>query len=180
MGGFGGGGFGGNPYGFPSPPGFPDLNAFQKFLQDYLNQMQEWTKQQAQATSANAIPGCPTSGIGDRIGSGGGFPTSGGGVGTGGGDGSVGAVASGSIGPGGGYGSTKVFPSSGGPGLGDRFGSVGESSGPFPAPGGGSVGISSFSSSSSSDVDGKKTSQKSATVSVNDNGKVTTYTSHDP
>lgn len=140
--------------------------------------MQEWTKQQAQAASANAIPGCPTSGLGDRVGSGSGFPSPG--VGAGSGDGSVGAVASGSIGPGGGYGSTKVFPSSGGSGLNDRFGPVSESSGPLPAPSGGSVGISSFSSSSSTDVDGKKTSQKAATVTVNDNGKVTSYTSHDP
>ena len=112
------------------------------------------------------------------MGSAGGFSAPAGGVG--GGDGSVGASAVGSIGPGGGYGSTKVFPSGQPSDLSDRFGPVKESAGPFPAPSGGSVGISSFSSSSSSDVDGKKTSQKSATVSVNDNGKVTTYTSHDP
>ncbi|XP_075237087.1 uncharacterized protein LOC142333622 isoform X2 [Lycorma delicatula] len=108
--------------------------------------------------------------------------------------GGVGAVASGQFGPQGGYGSANVYPAPEG-GLEDRFGEadnrgqeipassggpVGSASGSVPPPTGSFQGVSSFSSSSQTDVNGKKTSQKQSSVSFNDNGKVTTFTAHDP
>ncbi|XP_063219158.1 keratin, type I cytoskeletal 9-like isoform X2 [Bacillus rossius redtenbacheri] len=84
----------------------------------------------------------------------------------------AGAAAVASLSPQGGYGYADVFPD-----LSSRFGAVG---GEFPKPSGGSYGVFTSSSSGSSDIDGKKTNFKSATTGINDNGKVTVYTKHDP
>lgn len=59
-------------------------------------------------------------------------------------------------------------------------GPVGSVSGKFPPPGGSSFGVFTSSVSGSSDVNGKKSGFKQSTIGVNDNGKVTTYTAHDP
>lgn len=72
------------------------------------------------------------------------------------------------------------FGGGGGGGGGTGTGPVNSVSGSFTPPGGGHFGVFTSSSSHSSDVDGKVTSHKMATVGVNDNGKVTTYTAHDP
>lgn len=104
--------------------------------------------------------------------------------------GGVGANAFGQLGPQGGYGAASVHPAPSG-GIDERFGGgdrgsspntgpVSSVSGQFPPPQGGFQGISTFSSSGQSDINGKKTSYKTSSVSVNDNGKVTTYTAHDP
>lgn len=104
-----------------------------------------------------------------------------------------GGYATGTYSPQGGYGSANVFPAPEG-GLETRFGgedgsanSVGGGSGPvgsvsgtFNPPGGTSFGVFTSSSSGSSDINGKKTSFKQSSVGINDNGKVTTYTAHDP
>ncbi|XP_046672732.1 glycine-rich RNA-binding protein 3, mitochondrial-like [Homalodisca vitripennis] len=103
----------------------------------------------------------------------------------------VGGVAMATYSPQGGYGSANIFPKPEG-GLETRFGgdedggaqnSVGPVSGvsgSFKPPSGGSFGVFTSSSSGSSDINGKKTSYKQSTIGVNDNGKVTTYTAHDP
>ncbi|RZF34020.1 hypothetical protein LSTR_LSTR012365 [Laodelphax striatellus] len=94
----------------------------------------------------------------------------------------AGAAAFGQYGPQGGYGGAGVFPADSSV-VDNRFGGpVAQSSGPFAAPPDGSsfYGVSSFSSSGQSDVNGKKSSFKQSAVTVNDNGKVTTYQAHDP
>lgn len=63
---------------------------------------------------------------------------------------------------------------------GPSSGPVSSVSGSFPPPSGTFQGISTFSSSGQTDLNGKKTSYKTSSVSVNDNGKVTTFTAHDP
>ncbi|XP_049862844.1 keratin, type I cytoskeletal 9-like [Schistocerca gregaria] len=108
-------------------------------------------------------------GFGGQPGFGGGY--SGFGSGTGGSDGAVGAAASAAIGPQGGFQMASLFPDTG---LSSRFG------GDISPPAGNSFGVFTSSSSGSSDVNGKKTSFKTATVGVNDNGKVTYKTVHDP
>lgn len=76
------------------------------------------------------------------------------------------ASASASLGPEGGYGQGQVAP--GGPdGLGLRI-----AQDFAPPSGGGSFGTFSSSSSGSSDVNGKRTSFKTATFGTNDNGKI--------
>lgn len=106
---------------------------------------------------------------------------------------SVGATAGGEYGPSGGYGGASVYPGAPqgldlnfGGGLDDRFGGgdgappVNSVSGSFVPPGGSSYGVFTSSSSHMSNVDGKVSSHKTATVGINDNGKITTYTAHDP
>ncbi|XP_014214492.1 uncharacterized protein LOC106643747 isoform X1 [Copidosoma floridanum] len=84
-----------------------------------------------------------------------------------------GAFASGSIGPQGGFQSAQVYPAA--PGISSRFGES------VPAPSGNNYGVFSSSSSSSSvGPDGKQNSKKTATVAVNDNGKISVKTVHDP
>lgn len=108
------------------------------------------------------------------------------------GGGGVGGFATGTYSPQGGYGSANVFPAPEG-GLETRFGgedgggnSVGGTgpvssvSGSFSPPGSSSYGVFTSSSSGSSDINGKKTSFKQSSIGINDNGKVTTYTAHDP
>lgn len=61
------------------------------------------------------------------------------------------------------------------PGIESRFGEE------LPAPSGGSIGVFSSSSSMQSvGPDGKETSSKIATTGLNDNGKITFRTVHDP
>lgn len=103
----------------------------------------------------------------------------------------VGGAAVASYSPQGGYGTANIFPPAEN-GLEDRFGGGDEApqnsvggpvnrvSGSFKPPGGGSFGVFTSSSSGSSDVNGKKTSFKQSSIGINDNGKVTTYTAHDP
>jgi len=81
------------------------------------------------------------------------------------------AAASASTGPGGYYQSASIHPSSGiTPNIVNRF-STG--SGP-----GGYKGVSVSSFSSSSDINGKRTGVRGAQTTVNDNGKITTYSVH--
>ncbi|XP_067009049.2 uncharacterized protein [Anabrus simplex] len=86
------------------------------------------------------------------------------------GDGPVGAQASVSLGTRGGFGQAEYYP----PELGSRIGQE------IPPPSGGNYAVFSSSSSGSSDVNGKKTSFKQATIGVNDNGKVSTYSVKNP
>lgn len=103
----------------------------------------------------------------------------------------VGGSAIATYSPQGGYGSANIFPKPEG-GLDNRFGGGDDSpqnslgapvssvSGSFKPPGSSSFGVFTSSASGSSDVNGKKTSFKQSTLGVNDNGKVTTYTAHNP
>ncbi|CAG2056627.1 unnamed protein product, partial [Timema podura] len=87
-------------------------------------------------------------------------------------DENVGAFATANITPQGGHGTVGVLP-----GLATRFSS--DEGGNTP-PNGNSFGVFTSSSSGSSDVNGKKTSYKTATSAINDNGKITVYTANDP
>nr|CAD7433832.1 unnamed protein product [Timema monikensis] len=80
-------------------------------------------------------------------------------------DENVGAFATANITPQGGHGTVGVLP-----GLATRFSSDDGGSTP---PNGNSFGVFTSSSSGSSDVNGKKTSYKTATSAINDNGKIT-------
>nr|CAD7200011.1 unnamed protein product [Timema douglasi] len=82
-------------------------------------------------------------------------------------DENVGAFATANITPQGGHGTVGVLP-----GLATRFSS---DDGGSPPPNGNSFGVFTSSSSGSSDVNGKKTSYKTATSAINDNGKITVY-----
>ncbi|XP_055839037.1 RNA-binding protein FUS isoform X2 [Episyrphus balteatus] len=91
------------------------------------------------------------------------------------------ASASGSYGPGGGRQTASIYPENPSvPNIDTRFsddsdtGNGGGSGGG----GGGYRGVSVSSYSSSSDVNGKKTNQRGASTTINDNGKVTTYRVH--
>ncbi|XP_008217803.1 uncharacterized transmembrane protein DDB_G0289901 isoform X2 [Nasonia vitripennis] len=98
-----------------------------------------------------------------------GIPVSGGSISTG----PQSASASASLGPNGGFQAAQINPAA--PGIFSRFGDS------IPPPSGNSYGVFSSSSSSSAvGPDGKQTSRKSATIGVNDNGKVTYKTVHDP
>lgn len=87
------------------------------------------------------------------------------------------AASSGSVGPGGIHQTATLIPANpNSPNVDTRFGGdetpiVTVSSGPQ-----GFKGVSTSSFSSSSDINGQKTSHREASTSVNDNGKVTTYT----
>uniref|UniRef100_A0AAR5PWK9 Uncharacterized protein n=1 Tax=Dendroctonus ponderosae TaxID=77166 RepID=A0AAR5PWK9_DENPD len=86
------------------------------------------------------------------------------------------AIASGSIGPTGVHQTASVFPENpNAPNVNTRFG--GESSG---GDGGGFKSVFTSSKSVSSNVDGKPQTFRQASTTVNDNGKVTTYTAHNP
>nr|CAD7444347.1 unnamed protein product [Timema bartmani] len=87
-------------------------------------------------------------------------------------DENVGAFATANITPQGGHGTVGALP-----GLATRFSS--DDGGNTP-PNGNSFGVFTSSSSGSSDVNGKKTSYKTATSAINDNGKITVYTANDP
>uniref|UniRef100_A0A8D8RFR0 Seroin transcript 1A n=1 Tax=Cacopsylla melanoneura TaxID=428564 RepID=A0A8D8RFR0_9HEMI len=84
------------------------------------------------------------------------------------------AASQGSFGPQGGFASTFVYPppKDGQNTIFNRFAP--------PPPGVNQFGVSSFSSSSFSDVNGDKKGTQFSTVSVNDNGNITTITSSDP
>ncbi|XP_054268530.1 annexin A7-like [Macrosteles quadrilineatus] len=159
---------------YPWTP-FPNFGApfdFMNFLNQYFQALQSFQAQaEAQAQQAAANGGLPvdTNEVGG-----------------------VGGLATATYGPQGGYGSANVFPKPDG-GLDNRFGGFDETpqnslggapvssvSGNFKPPGGSSFGVFTSSSSGSSDINGKKTSFKQSSIGVNDNGKVTTYTAHDP
>ncbi|XP_060537316.1 heterogeneous nuclear ribonucleoprotein A1 isoform X1 [Cylas formicarius] len=97
----------------------------------------------------------------------------GGGAGTGPGlDGS--ALASGSIGPGGVQQTAAVFPENpNAPNINTRFGSEG-------GDGSGFKSVFTSSKSVTTNVDGKPQTFREASTTVNDNGKVTTYTAKNP
>lgn len=160
-------------YGQPFTP-FPTFAApfdFMSFLNQYFQSLQNFQSQaDVQAQQAAASGG---GGVIDTNEVGG-----------------VGGVSMATYGPQGGYGSANVFPKVEG-GLESRFGGdnespqnslspVGSVSGSFKPPGGSSYGVFTSSSSGSSDINGKKTSFKQSSIGINDNGKVTTYTAHDP
>ncbi|XP_066254970.1 uncharacterized protein [Euwallacea similis] len=90
------------------------------------------------------------------------------------GEGTGAALASGSIGPGGGHQMVAVFPENpNAPNVNTRFG------GPL----GGEEGFKSVVSSSqsvSTNIDGKPQTFREASTTINDNGKITTYTAHNP
>ncbi|XP_039300363.1 keratin, type I cytoskeletal 9 [Nilaparvata lugens] len=173
------GSFGTSGYPFPNfaPVPFPYFAPaqpfdFSSFFQNYIASIQRYHQQLAasaqkaaadQGGLAPQLPQSPDS-FGNELGT------------------VAGAGAFGQYGPQGGYGQASVFPAPS-PDVFNRFGGsppVSQSSGPFPPPGGSYYGISSFSSSGQSDVNGKKSSFKQSSVTVNDNGKVTTYQAHDP
>ncbi|BES91754.1 Hypothetical protein NTJ_04562 [Nesidiocoris tenuis] len=96
------------------------------------------------------------------------------------------AFASGNIGPQGGYGSAGVSPPDPGS-LFVRFGDtapgsvpIGSIAGNIPPPSGSVYGISTSSQSGSTTINGQTKSYKTSEVTVNDNGKITTYKAHNP
>ncbi|XP_066158835.1 uncharacterized protein [Euwallacea fornicatus] len=84
------------------------------------------------------------------------------------------ALSSGSIGPGGGHQMVAVFPENpNAPNVNTRFG--GSSGG-----GEGFKSVVSSSQSVSTNIDGKPQTFREASTTINDNGKITTYTAHNP
>ncbi|XP_054743442.1 uncharacterized protein LOC129248049 isoform X3 [Anastrepha obliqua] len=82
--------------------------------------------------------------------------------------GSNSAVAAASLGPGGSYHTASISPENPDiPNISNRFAG--------PSSPGGFKGVSVSSFSSSSDIDGQKTSRRGAQTTINDNGKITTY-----
>nr|XP_014098616.1 shematrin-like protein 2 isoform X4 [Bactrocera oleae]XP_036232298.1 shematrin-like protein 2 isoform X4 [Bactrocera oleae] len=78
------------------------------------------------------------------------------------------AIAAASIGPGGSYHTANISPANPDvPNITNRFGG--------PSSPGGYKGVSVSSFSSSSDINGQKSSQRGAQTTINDNGKITTY-----
>ncbi|XP_021925649.1 uncharacterized protein LOC110832702 isoform X2 [Zootermopsis nevadensis] len=164
---------GADGYGAQSPyVGYQPAD-FNSLFQQYLTFMEHLAQQQAYATndisSRAAYPAPNDYGFAfpeaTNYGGSGGVPSDGG---------AVSAHASASLGPRGGFGSVSISPPpQGNPELGTRMGSV-------PPSDGNNFSVSSFSSSSSSDVDGVRKSSKEATSVINDNGKVTTYHVGDP
>ncbi|KAI5711716.1 hypothetical protein M8J75_002636 [Diaphorina citri] len=160
--GAGTGSFAGFPsFPFPSPPlaplpyfnqGFPFFQPFPFFdFNAYNLQLQNWIKaSELQAQQAAANGKKP---FGPLFGS---------------------AAAQGMFGPQGGFGQTFIYPP---PKDGQ---SLTFKSFMPPPPGVNQFGVSSFSSSSFSDVNGDKKGTQFATVTVNDNGNITTVVSSDP
>ncbi|XP_012286577.1 uncharacterized protein LOC105703065 [Orussus abietinus] len=164
-------GFGG-PYSyFPqsNPAGF-DLE-LQSYLQQYLANIQA-LQAQLQAQQQAFLE------LSNRLGQGYPYPRQypGAGMNSQGGGGSSGphsASASATLGPRGGFQEASIGPVQ--PGIFSRFGED------VPAPSGNSFGVFTSSSSSHSvGPDGKETSFKSATTGVNDNGRISYHTVHDP
>ncbi|XP_026464518.1 uncharacterized protein LOC113378117 isoform X2 [Ctenocephalides felis] len=90
-------------------------------------------------------------------------------------NGPIAAMAAASLGPNGGFQSAQLSPPNpNSPNVLNRFGSEG---GTVP---GGTYSVFTSSVSGSSDINGKKTSFRKAQTTVNDNGKVSTYTVQDP
>ncbi|KAH0815707.1 hypothetical protein GEV33_007088 [Tenebrio molitor] len=83
------------------------------------------------------------------------------------------AVASASLGPQGGYQTAAVYPEN--PNAPNIFSRFGETSG-----GDGTYGVFTSSVSSSSNVDGKPQNFHRASTTINDNGKISTYTVKNP
>ncbi|XP_037809500.1 uncharacterized protein LOC119602188 isoform X2 [Lucilia sericata] len=80
------------------------------------------------------------------------------------------SAAAASIGPGGGYQTAFISPENPAiPNVSNRFGSTSP---------GGYKGVSVSSYSSSSDINGKKTSNRGSQTTINDNGRITTYKVH--
>ncbi|XP_017770348.1 PREDICTED: uncharacterized protein LOC108558059 [Nicrophorus vespilloides] len=154
-------GFGGSFSG-GAPPNFPVFD-FNNFLSSYFESLRKYHEQ-----FANNIQQNVAAGYGQPGGFSSSFPA---GV-----PGGEGASASGSIGPGGGYQSAGVYPENpNNPNIFNRFGGGEEAQKPN-----GFYGVFTSSHSSTSDVDGKKTSAHEAQTTINDNGKVTTYKVKNP
>ncbi|XP_055916419.1 uncharacterized protein DDB_G0282077 isoform X1 [Eupeodes corollae] len=173
---------------------------FDELFQEQFSHQQRFfdnLRRQSQAAAAGAFSGASSSsggfgsgsGYGTRSGFGSGYgngygPGSGSGSDYGSSSGNYApnyASASGSYGPGGGHQTASIYPENPNvPNINTRFsdddsGIGGGSSG---GGGGGYRGVSVSSYSSSSDVNGKKTNQRGASTTINDNGKVTTYRVH--
>ncbi|XP_055916423.1 keratin, type I cytoskeletal 9 isoform X2 [Eupeodes corollae] len=175
-------------------------NHHNRLFQEQFSHQQRFfdnLRRQSQAAAAGAFSGASSSsggfgsgsGYGTRSGFGSGYgngygPGSGSGSDYGSSSGNYApnyASASGSYGPGGGHQTASIYPENPNvPNINTRFsdddsGIGGGSSG---GGGGGYRGVSVSSYSSSSDVNGKKTNQRGASTTINDNGKVTTYRVH--
>ncbi|KAL1492989.1 hypothetical protein ABEB36_011138 [Hypothenemus hampei] len=86
-----------------------------------------------------------------------------------------GAFASGSIGPGGAHQIASVFPENpNSPNINTQFG------GSLLGDGGDFKSVFTSSKTVSTNVDGKPQTFRQASTTVNDNGKITTYTAHNP
>ncbi|CAG9759967.1 unnamed protein product [Ceutorhynchus assimilis] len=95
-----------------------------------------------------------------------------------GGEGSGAAYASGSIGPNGGHQSAAVYPENpGSPNINTRFGGADS---PQQGNNGGFKSVFTSSKSISSNINGKPQNFREASTTINDNGKITTYTAHNP
>ncbi|XP_030756147.1 keratin, type I cytoskeletal 9 isoform X2 [Sitophilus oryzae] len=180
---------------FPAFPAFPQfdfsgfftnyLEALNKQHQEFINQLQKLAQTQGQ-TGGSYAPNYQGGG-GVDLGNRGGF-VGGYGGGFSGPDGqsfsfsgpigadSGAAFASGSIGPGGGFQTAAVYPENpASPNVNTRFGASGG------GPGGGDFkSVFTSSKSVTSNVDGKPQTFRQASTTVNDNGKVTTYTAQNP
>ncbi|XP_022901289.1 uncharacterized protein [Onthophagus taurus] len=189
-------GYSGSFSGDGAPPNFPQFPQFdfQNFLQQYVGSLRKYHEQligndfsYAFSTAHNGKSQAKSS-ISSK--SAGQFPGGYAGYGFPGGvpayagfqgqqhysgNGGEGAAASAAFGPGGIHQTAGVFPENpNSPNINTRF-----AASPDGAPGGfHSVSTSSFSSSS--DVNGKPSSFHQASTTVNDNGKVTTYTVRKP
>ncbi|XP_022901290.1 uncharacterized protein [Onthophagus taurus] len=165
-------GYSGSFSGDGAPPNFPQFPQFdfQNFLQQYVGSLRKYHEQLI--GNAGQFPG-GYAGYGFP----GGVPAYAGFQGQQhySGNGGEGAAASAAFGPGGIHQTAGVFPENpNSPNINTRF-----AASPDGAPGGfHSVSTSSFSSSS--DVNGKPSSFHQASTTVNDNGKVTTYTVRKP
>lgn len=174
----------GQPPQVPQLPPVPNFD-FQNFLTSYFDNLRKYHEEFAtrfqqlhqNAAAGYGFPGGFPAFAGFPQGQGaygGGYGGSyGGGYG---GPASGGAAASASIGPGGVHQTAQVYPENpNSPNVDTRFG--GSEGG---TPGAGTYSVFTSSVSGSSDLDGKKTGYHHAQTTVNDNGKVTTYTSHNP
>jgi hypothetical protein len=154
----------------PSIPNIPNFDfggllngyfdSFKKYHEHFINTLQQ---QAAQAAAQN--PGYAAGFSSYGAPQGGSYS---GGAGDGGG-----AVASASLGPQGGYQTAAVYPEN--PNAPNIFSRFGETSG-----GDGTYGVFTSSVSSSSNVDGKPQNFHRASTTINDNGKISTYTVKNP
>ncbi|KAF7268456.1 uncharacterized protein LOC143197718 [Rhynchophorus ferrugineus] len=191
-------------FAFPAFPPF-DFSVFSNYIfnlnkynQEFLNHIQKLAQGQAGAGYAPGFSGSSSGSNGafaggfgsgfaaPDIGNRGGFVGGYGGGFTGpdgqsftfsgpiGGDGGA-AFASGSIGPGGTSQSASVYPENpSAPNVNTRFGASSDGNG------NGFKSVFTSSKSVTTNVDGKPQTFREASTTVNDNGKVTTYTAHNP
>jgi len=153
---------------------FDTLRKFNDDLMKNLQQQAQLVQQQAQQAAQSGYG--QGQGQGQGQGSSSGFGGSFSGA-----DG--GAVASGSIGPGGAYQTAAVYPENpNSPNVVSRFSENADGGATGGANGGGdgSYGVFTSSVSHTSNVDGKPQTFRQATTTVNNNGKVSTYTVKNP